>query len=218
MIFLNRQQAGRLLGERLLAYKNLRPMILALPRGGVPVAAEIAATLGAPLEVLIVRKIGHPLQQELAVGAICEEEDPIWNERILSRSGFEPDDLGSTIKAEINKIRQQTEAFREGRKLPSIKKNVVIVVDDGLATGATALAAVKYLKQKGALKIIVAIPVAATNSARQLRTKIDELVILEECEDLSSVGQWYEDFSQVTDEEVVTLLKINQKKAVMLSL
>lgn len=212
MIFSNRQHAGQLLGEKLLEYKSLSPVILALPRGGVPVAAEIATILNVPIEVLIIRKIGHPFQSELAVGAICEDEYPIWSEQILSRAGLEPDDLNNTLKKEKNKIRQQIETFREGRRLPSLTKKIVIIVDDGLATGATMLAAVKYLKKKGVAKIIVAVPVGAGSSARQLRNKVDELIILEEREDLRSVGEWYGDFSQVSDQEVVELLKMNQKK------
>lgn len=211
MIFTNRQQAGRLLGEKLIGYKNLSPIILALPRGGVPVAAEIAAALKAPLEVLVVRKIGHPFQRELAVGAICEDEDPIWSEKILSRVGLEPDDMGATVKSEENKIKKQIESFREGRKLPSMTQKMAIIVDDGLATGSTVTAAIKYLKKKGAAKIIVAVPIAAASSAKQLRGKVDALVILEEPEDLVSVGQWYQDFSQVSDEEVISLLKAKSK-------
>ena len=211
--FENRRQAGRLLAaEFILSDKEKEnSIILALPRGGVPVAFEIAQALNISLDVLIVRKIGHPLQSELAVGAICEDEDPIWNDQILSRTGLEPDDLIHTLKKEKNKIRQQTETFRQGRRLPSLTKKVVIVVDDGLATGFTMLTAVKYLKKKGVAKIIVAVPVGAGSSARQLRAKIDELIILENREDLMSVGQWYGDFTQVSDQEVVELLKVYQK-------
>jgi putative phosphoribosyl transferase len=212
MIFTDRQHAGQLLGKKLIGYKDLNPIILALPRGGIPVAAEIAAALNAPLEVLVVRKIGHPLQQELAVGALCEDKDPVWNERILSRMGLAPDDLGRAVLTESKKIKQQIEAFRQGRKLPSMVKKTAIVVDDGLATGATVLAAVKYLKKKGVAKIILAVPVAAASSARQLRTKVDSIICLEEPEDLLSVGQWYKDFSQVNDEEVVMILKDHHKK------
>ena len=212
MIFTDRQHAGQLLGEKLLPYKEMDPIILALPRGGVPVAAEIAATLNAPLEVLIVRKIGHPFQPELAVGALCENEDPTWNEQMLSRAGLEPNEMGATVKAEASRIRQQIETFREGRELPSMIKKVAIIVDDGLATGATVSAAVKYLRKKGAAKIVVAVPVAAASSAEQLRNKVDALIILDNREDLSSVGQWYKDFTQVSDEEVIALLKLSQKK------
>lgn len=207
MIFHNRQHAGKLLAEKLEKYKKLNTIVLALPRGGVPVAAEIATALKAQLEVLVVRKIGAPFQPELAVGAMCEEDPPIWSESLLSRIGLEPDDLEKTVKLEKDKIKKQIQLFRQGRKLPSITQKVAIIVDDGLATGATMHAAIKYLNKKGAAKIVAAIPIAAESSARKLRDKVDDLVALEEPEDLMSVGQWYEDFSQVADDEVIALLK-----------
>ncbi len=212
MIFNDRKHAGQLLGEKLLSYKTHNPIILCLPRGGVAVGVEIATLLSASLEVLIVRKIGAPFQSELAVGALCEDDVPIWNEHILSRTGLKPDDLSDTISKESKKIKHQIQTFRGGRKFSEITNKVVIVVDDGLATGATASAAVRYLKKKGAAKIILAVPVAASSSARQLRGKVDELVILEERTDLTSVGQWYKDFSEVTDEQVVSLLAKDQNK------
>lgn len=214
MIFLNRQQAGKLLAEKLLAYKKANVIVLGLPRGGVPVAAEIAATLEAPLDVLIVRKLGHPLQPELAVGAVCEDEDPIWNQQILTRSGLEPDDLRGTLKAERKRIQHQIVLFREGRKFPSVTQQTVIVVDDGIATGATVFAAVKFLKKVGAAKVVIAIPVAAASSARRLASQVDEVVVQEIPEDLLSVGQWYEDFTQVSDVEVIEVIKANRKKKV----
>ncbi len=217
--FENRRQAGRRLAAQVILSdkKKENSLILTLPRGGVPVGFEIAQALNIPLDVLIVRKIGHPLQSELAVGATCEDEEPIWSDQILSRTGLEPDDLILNVKKEKNKIRQQTETFREGRRLPSLTEKVIIVADDGLATGATMFAAVKYLKKKGVAKIVVAVPIGAGSSARQLRAKIDDLIILEEREDLVSVGQWYDDFSQVSDQEVVELLKLNQKNNIIIN-
>lgn len=213
MLFKNRQHAGRLLAEKLINYQNLNPIVLALPRGGVPIASEIALALKAPLDVVIVRKVGHPLQRELAVGAICEDDEPIWAEHILARSGFEPDDLGQIIKQESDKIKRQTKLFRGGRKLPALMNRTAIVVDDGLATGATAVSAIKYLQKKGVAKIIMAVPIAAANSARRFRSKVScSFVCLIEPDDFDSVGQWYNDFSQVSDEEVVALLKERQNK------
>lgn len=207
MIFHDRKHAGQLLTQRLHKFQKENPVILGLPRGGVPIAAEIARALKAPLDVLIVRKIGAPIQPELAVGAVCEEGEPFWNALILSQLGLEPDDLARTVAAERAKIKNQIELFRESKKFPSVSGRTVIVVDDGLATGATMSAAVRYLKRKSAAKIIIAVPVAAEGSSAKFRRKVDELVVLDEPEDLMSVGQWYEDFSQVTDEEVVELLK-----------
>jgi putative phosphoribosyl transferase len=212
MIWKNRKQAGEFLAKKLLKFKNTHSIVLALPRGGVPVAAEIATALDVPMDVLIVRKIGAPFQEELAVGALCEEnENPLWNTSILLNTGLEPNDLNDTIEVEQRKIRQQIKIFRAGRKLPSMKGKIAIVVDDGLATGATVTAAIDYLKKMGALQIIVAVPIAAASSARQIRRKVDELIALEEREDLFSVGSWYQDFSQVSDHEVRDLLKGHQE-------
>ena len=210
MIFADRQHAGWLLGGKLAKYKNENPIILGLPLGGVPVAAEIATLLNAPLEVIIVRRIGSYFNPELAVGAICEDEEPFWKENILARVGLEPFDLGGIVKQETNKIHQQIAVFRRGRKLPSFRKHTVIIVDDGLTTGVTAAAAVRYIKKKGAARVVVAAPVAAVSSVRMLRPKVDELVVLNECEDLLLIGLWYMDFSRVSDEEVSSLLNQNR--------
>lgn len=207
MIFHDRKYAGKKLAEKLEKYKQSNAIILALPRGGVPVAAEIATVLKSPLEVLIVRKIGAPFYSELAVGAICEEEEPIWNQAILYQLGLATNDLSRIVTAEREKIKNQIKIFRKSQKLSSISKKTVIIVDDGLATGATMSAAVKFLKKKGAAKIVIAVPVAAKRSSAKLRNKVDEVVALEEREDLISVGQWYKDFTQVTDQEVVELLE-----------
>jgi len=207
MTFHNRRHAGQVLAQELRAYKKDDSIVLGLPRGGVPVAKEISDFLGAPLDVLIVRKIGAPFQSELAVGAICEGEEPIWNNSILCHLGFEPDDLGKTVSAERERVRRQLALFRESRRFPSVAHKTVIVVDDGLATGATMSAAIRHLKKKGAAKIVVAVPVAAASAAANLRKKVDEVFVVDEQESLGSVGSWYEDFSQVSDEEVVELLR-----------
>jgi len=206
MIFQNRKHAGQVLADQLQKYQGEDTIVLALPRGGVPVAAPIAEKLGVPVHILAVRKIGSPLQPELAAGAICEDADPIWNNSILCHLGLEPDDLGSNVVSEKRKIERQVQMFRRGRALPSLFRKTVIVVDDGLATGATMMAAVRYLKNKAAAKIIVAVPVAASKTARALRDRADEVIVAEEREDLMSVGQWYYDFSQVSDEEVLAIL------------
>lgn len=211
MTYLNRKHAGQLLAEKLLKYKNSNPQILALPRGGVPVASEIATALRAPMDVLIVRKIGAPYQPELAVGALCEDEAPIWNPSILSRMGLEPDDMHKIVKKESDKIKKQIQLFREGRELTAFEKKTVIVVDDGLATGSTMLAAVNYLKKKGVTEIIVAAPIAADTSCEKLRAEVAGVVVLDEREDLRSVGEWYIDFTQVSDEQVVALLEESRK-------
>jgi predicted phosphoribosyltransferase len=213
MIFTDRQQAGQLLGKRLASYKGENSIILALPRGGVPVASEIATALKTPLDVLVVRKIGYPLHPEVALGAICENDEPLWNEQLLSQTGLRPEDLTNTVLLESEKIKRQIRTFREGRPLPSLFKKTVIVVDDGLATGATVAAALEYLKKQNVAKIVVAIPIAADSSARRLRSQVDSVVTVVEPEDLMSVGQWYDDFSQVSDDEVIEILKLHRPTA-----
>ncbi|PIS11289.1 MAG: phosphoribosyltransferase [Bdellovibrio sp. CG10_big_fil_rev_8_21_14_0_10_47_8] len=212
MIFLNRIEAGDLLAEKLLKYKSEEPVILALPRGGVPVAAKVAQALDVPLEVLVVRKIGAPFNVELAVGAICEASEPTFSERLMSRAGLSLRDLVSTVQSEEKEIQRQIHVFREGHQLPTLTGRTVIIVDDGLATGATVLAAVKYLKRKRAQRIVVATPVASASSARCLRGRVHELIALEEREDLRAVGNWYEDFSAVSDQEVIFLLQSRREE------
>jgi len=209
MIFQDRKHAGRLLAEALKHYKNEDAIIFALPRGGVPVAAEVSASLKLPLDVLIVRKIGAAFQAELAAGAICEDEDPVWNQSVLSQIGLNTEDLAPTLRAEKEKIKKQRELFRNDLKVSKCQHKTVFVVEEGLATVFTMLAAIKYLKKKGAAKIVVAVPVAAEKSARQLKTKVDEVVILEKPADLWAVSQWYDDFSQVSDEDVIADLHRN---------
>ncbi len=206
MILENRKQAGHLLSERLVKYKGTDSYILALPRGGVPVAAEIASTLGLPLNILAVRKIGAPFQQEMAIGAVCENRDPIWMHSILSKLGLQPDDMGKAVIKERNKIRQQIEIFRHGRSLENLSNRNVILVDDGLATGATLFAAIDYIKESGARKVIVAVPIAAEGSLEKIKLRVDDFVALKIVKNLGSVGEWYHDFSQVSNAEVAMTL------------
>lgn len=209
MMFRDRTQAGQLLAKKLAKYKGKNAIVLALPRGGVPLGAEVADFLQLPLEVLVVRKVGAPSNSELAVGAICENEEPVFNNQILSRIGLESDDMQPIVDSEIAEIQRQVQEFRHGETLSEIEKKISIIIDDGLATGATALAAVNYLRKKGAAQVIVAVPIAAASSARSLRSKVEELVTIEEAKDLTSIGEWYQDFSQVSDQEVLFFLKSN---------
>lgn len=216
MIFQNRKHAGELLANKLLKYKSTTKdttksttqnvVVLALPCGGVPLAVEIAKSLQAPLDVLIVRKIGAPFNAELAVGAICENEEPIFNMQALSKAGLEPDDMKPIADSEKKEVQRQINVFRQGRGLIDTAGKTAIIVDDGLATGATLKAAIKYLKKKGVSHLVVAVPVAPSGSARVIREKVDEFIILEERQDLFSVGQWYKDFSQISDKEVLVFL------------
>jgi putative phosphoribosyl transferase len=206
MKFEDRKHAGVFLAPKLFKYREDNPLVLALPRGGVPVAAEVADRLEVPWNVLIVRKIGAPFQPELAVGALCENEEPYLSESSLAYSGLNPKDLDRVIKVEREKIQAQIQRFRNGKPIENVKGRTIIVVDDGLATGATVHAAIKYLRKKGAGKVVVAVPVAAASSANQVRDEADEVVDIEEPEDLYAISPWYQDFSQVSDEEVLSLL------------
>jgi erythromycin esterase len=216
MIFQNRKHAGHLLAKKLDGFKGKNNIVLALPRGGVPVAAEIAAALDSPLEVLVVRKIGAQEDPDLAVGALCESSEPLWNEYFLSRFDLKPSDISEAVSFEKDRIRQQIEIFRDGRPLPNLKGKNIILVDDGLATGMTMSAAIGYLRQKSVADIVIAVPVAATSAIRKLRNQVAAAVALEERVDLNSVGYWYQDFSQVSNQEVLRLLKKNHQQATVL--
>lgn len=201
MPFQNRKHAGQLLAAKVLHLKAENPILLALPRGGVSVAAEIAKELEIPLEVLVVRKIGSPFSSEVAVGAICEHAEPIFSDYMLAQMGLNPDSLKAAIQQEKKEVDRQLKEFRNNRPL-NIARKTVILVDDGLATGATMLAAIQCMNKKGAKKIVVAVPVAAALMAQSLRKKVDEVIAVEERNDLWSISRWYEDFTQVSDEDV----------------
>jgi len=208
-VFQDRKQAGDLLATHLKHLSDLdqkNTIILALPRGGVPVAAEVSKAFGLPLEVLIVRKIGHPLQPEYGIGAIAED-GLYW---------VDPDAVGMTealtpqlkqiIESEKQEIERRVVQYRKGRTLPSLDGKTVILVDDGLATGVTARVGAQYVKAKGAKKVILAVPVCSDRTAQSLRSEIDEVVCLNESFWFLAVGQFYQDFRQVSDEEVLALL------------
>jgi erythromycin esterase-like protein/predicted phosphoribosyltransferase/alpha-beta hydrolase superfamily lysophospholipase len=209
--FNDRKQAGELLGRRLKPYQNTKPVVLALPRGGIPVAAEVARALDAPLDILAVKKLGAPGYEELAVGAVSEEGEPAINDdvlRSLERSfGFSQGDFDAIVAAKRAEIREQLEAFREARPTVELKGRTAIVVDDGLATGATMEAAVQVLRARKVKKAVVAVPVGAPDTVARLAKLADEVVCLVEPASFQAVGTWYRDFSQVETEEAVELLR-----------
>ena len=206
MTFRDRVEAGRLLADALEAYKG-RPgvIILGLPRGGVPVARMVADALGAPMDVLLVRKLGVPWQPELGFGAIAET--PGKPVRILDAGLVAECQIGSEAIEEIVareqlELERRSRLFRGTRSLADVHGREVILVDDGLATGSTMLAAVRALRQQNAARIVVAVPVGSRSACQTFRKEADELVCLSAPEHFESVGSWYEDFTQVTDREV----------------
>lgn len=213
MIFNNRAQAGRLLTKKILdsrlleGDKKAQYIILALPRGGVPVAYEMAKALELALDVIMVRKISAPDQPELALGAVAEDGEYVFNEGIIQSYGFRPSDIEALARDKEREIKGRVKRFRNGEPPPDLKGKTVILVDDGLATGSSAFSAIQLLRKKGAAKVILALPVCPASAVSQIQSKVDELVILDTPRTFQAVGQFYQDFRQVTDEEVVDYLR-----------
>ena len=182
------------------------PVVLGLPRGGVPVAAEVATALNGELDVLVVRKIGVPWQPELALGAVGEDGVRVLNERILASCGLSTDELDELAARATAEVEDRLRHLRAGRSAVPLAGRTAIVVDDGVATGATMRAAVDVVRAHGAARVVVAVPVAAADAVGALRATVDDLVVLLAPVDLGGVGLWYRDFTQTTDAEVVSLL------------
>ncbi len=208
MPFLDRADAGRRLARALAHLLPTDPIVLALPRGGVPVAAEIAKALHAPLDLVIARKIGTPLQPEVAMGAIVDGDDPIVlrNEDIIRSVRVSDADFRVIADAERAEIARRRARYLAGRRRLDVRGRVVILVDDGIATGATVRAALRALRRRHPDRLVLAVPVAPTDVVEQLRRDVDELVCLEGHERFGSVGGFYTDFRPVGDEEVMAAL------------
>src|SRR5881398_1678947 len=205
--FPNRAEAGRLLAEKLENYAGRSDVVvLGLPRGGVPVAYEVAQRLGAPLDVFVVRKLGVPGFEELAAGAIASGGVRVLNEDVVRAIPYASEAIEAVTAKETAELQRREQMYREGRAAPELRDRVVILVDDGLATGATMRAAVKALRQRGAAKIVVAVPVGPPDTCHEIEEQADETVCLSMPEFFQAVGQYYEDFSQTTDEDVRQLL------------
>ena len=205
--FPNRAEAGRLLAEKLENYAGRSDVVvLGLPRGGVPVAYEVAQRLGAPLDVFVVRKLGVPGFEELAAGAIASGGVRVLNEDVVRALPNADQLIESVTEKETVELERREQTYRDGRPAPELRGRVVILVDDGLATGATMRAAVAALRQRGVAKIVVAAPVGAPDTCRELEQEADETICAIAPEFFQAVGQYYEDFSQTSDEEVRELL------------
>src|SRR5215210_5124358 len=205
--FRNREDAGRRLAERLVRYRDERPIVFALPRGGVPVGYQVARALDAPLDVFVARKLGAPGQPEFGIGAVSVGGVRILNEDIVRRLGIPEDYLERVTQRETAEVERRLRHFRGDRPEPTIRGRTVILVDDGLATGVTARAAVAALRQREPRRLILAAPVCAAQTAELLAPEVDELVCLEAPPDLGAIGFWYRDFAQTPDEEVIELLE-----------
>ena len=207
-MFTNRTEAGKLLAKKLLSFKGKNTVILAIPRGGVMVAAEVARVLNSPLSACVVKKIGAPSNPEFAIGAIGPDETIILDDETIEQT----EELRNYLQQEVNRLKVEVE-----ERIKKFKSNLpaggktVILVDDGIATGATTMAAIKWLKSQHPAKVILAVPVAAPDIIEKLKPEVDKLICLEIPLFFSAVAQFYQDFPQVTDEEVLETLKILKK-------
>ncbi|MFG2757823.1 phosphoribosyltransferase family protein [Streptomyces wuyuanensis] len=206
MLFTDRVDAGQRLAGALGHLREADPVVLGLPRGGVPVAFQVARALGAPLDVIVVRKLGVPYHRELGFGAIGEGGVRVISDDIVRRGHVSEKDVAAVERAEAAELTRQAERFRADRPRIGIRGRTVIVVDDGIATGATAAAACEVVRAQGAARVVLAAPVAPPDAVSWLRTEADEVVCLSTPRAFSAVGEWYQDFSQTPDEEVVALL------------
>lgn len=208
MPFRDRAEAGRKLAAALANHKGAKPIVLALPRGGVPVAAEIATTLDAPLDLVLVRKLGVPSQPELAMGAVVDGAAPlvVRNESIIAFSGVSDEAFKAVERRELDEIERRRKRYLGDRPRPSLKAKTVIIVDDGIATGATTRAALRAVRPQKPAKLVLAVPVAPTDTLQALKAEADDIVCLEDYEDFGAIGNFYSDFTQVSDDEVIALL------------
>ncbi|QWG20867.1 phosphoribosyltransferase [Bradyrhizobium sediminis] len=209
MTFRDRSDAGRRLANALSAYKGRNAVVLALPRGGVPVAAEVAEALDAPLDLILVRKIGVPSQPELAMGAVVDGPAPIVvrNQEVIELSGTTAEEFDAVCAEELAEIERRRKLYLGERTRAPVAGQVVIIVDDGIATGATTRAALQAIRNRKPKELVLAVPVAPPDTIERLRGEVDALICLEMPELFGAIGYFYRDFRQVGDEEVVETLK-----------
>ena len=207
-MFTNRREGGRKLAPHLLHYRCEHPVVLGLPRGGVPVAYEVAAALDAPLDVIVVRKLGAPGQPELGIGAVVDGDHPqsVLNEDVIRMIGVSAEFMKREIALELQEVRRRQELYRSGRPAEPITGRTAILVDDGIATGGSVRAAIRGLWRLNPRRLVLAVPVAPRDTVESLRSEVDDLVCLSTPAFFQSVGQFYEDFRQTSDEEVIEFL------------
>lgn len=208
MPFSDRQDAGRRLAKALEPYRGQDVVVLALPRGGVPVAAEVASALGAALDLVLVRKIGVPVQPELAMGAVADGPVPlvVRNEEVIALSGVTKAEFERVQQRELEEIARRRKRYLGDRPHPDLRGRVALVVDDGVATGATTVAALRVVRMQKPAKLVLAVPVAPTDTIARLRAEADEVVCLEDHRMFGAIGAFYADFNQVSDDEVTRTL------------
>jgi putative phosphoribosyl transferase len=207
-VFRDRREAGEKLAQKLTSYRDRADvLVLALPRGGVPVAFELARELNLPLDVFVVRKLGVPWQPELAMGAVASGGIRFLNREVVQGLGVSEEEISETTTREEESVRQREALFRNGRPAPQIAGKTILLVDDGLATGSSMRAAVAALRQLGPARIVIVVPVGSAGTCRELEREADEVVCLVTPEPFWAVGQWYADFSPTSDEQVQELLQ-----------
>jgi len=209
MPFKDRSDAGRKLAKALGQYKDQQPVILALPRGGVPVAAEVAAVLKAPLDLILVRKVGVPFQPELAMGAVVDGGTPliVRNEDVIQLAGIQESEFKAVCDGELAEIERRRQRYLGSRERVDVSGHTAIVIDDGVATGATTRAALRATRMRNPKRLVLAVPVGPTDNIAELRSEADDVVCLEDHEFFGAIGVYYANFSQVSDEEVIEILR-----------
>lgn len=207
-LFANRQDAGRRLAKALLSYRNWHPVVLALPRGGLPVAAEVASSLDAPIDLVLVRKIGLPSQPELAMGAVVDGGAPIVvrNNDVILCAGVAADEFDAVCAMELAEIERRRQRYVGDRPRVEIAGKTAIVIDDGIATGATMKAALRAIRMRGPKELVLAVPVAPAETIEDLRGEVDALICLATPAIFGAIGYFYDDFRQVSDDEVISIL------------
>jgi putative phosphoribosyl transferase len=207
MIFANRQEGGKKIAQNLKKYSGRKAIVLALPRGGIVTGFEVAQSLGLPLDLVVPRKIGAPDNPEFAIGAITEDGNQVIDQKLLSSYGVSQEYLQAEIEKEKKEAKRRLKLYRKGRKPLDLKNKIAIIVDDGIATGSTMIAAIKAVKEKKAQKIIVAVPVTSRSALKKIEKMVDEVVYLEAPFFFGAVGAFYQEFGQTEDKEVVDLMQ-----------